>query len=62
MLVSWYSVHFWETEQLVALRSPAVKGLDDCVLEGTICLSLDFVNIAVVVSAWWCGFLLTMPF
>lgn len=61
MLVSWYLVHFWVTEQLMALKSPAVKELGYCVLEGTIYLSLDFVNVSAVVSGCWYVSLLTMP-
>lgn len=61
VLVSWSLVHFWMTEQLMALKSPAVKELGYCVLEGTIYLSLDFGNVSVVVSGWWYVSLLTVP-
>lgn len=37
----------------MTLKSPAVKELGYCVLEGTIYLSLDFVNVSVVVNGWW---------
>lgn len=45
----------------MTLKSPAVKEVGYCVLEGTIYLSLDFVNVSVVVSGWWCVSLLTVP-
>lgn len=45
----------------MALKSPAVKELGYCVLDGTIYLSLDFVNVSVVVSGWWYISLLSVP-